>query len=227
MITFIVVGSIFFILATISSGKHEVNGGKPIAIFYTPGYVYLVGWIYFLFEGILNVLPVMNASTIHVHQNFHYILAAALGTLCFLYSSYSAIAYYYFGSRVYGNMLDYFYLLDVVFFKGKYPISIFLEVMYILNLYFAIPSSIFPVTSMIDSFLSSKIKNSQCSDLIGKFLKGFFIIIISITCSKFINNIKNLWAILGLVLGTYLTVFIPNLCHYKLLATHKEFGSKG
>ena len=88
----------------------------------------------------------MNASDAHVHQNFHYILAAALCTLGLLYSCYGAIAYYYFGAGTPSNILYYFYNVDVFFEHGKYPVTIFLEIVYIINLYCAIPTSVFPVT---------------------------------------------------------------------------------
>ena len=109
-IIFVVVGSVFFIFATNYTGKHAIMG--PLEITITPRFFYLVGWIYFIFEGILNVLPVMNDSDMKAHENFHYILAAALATLGLLYSSYGAIAYYYFGAGVYPDILIYFYIID-------------------------------------------------------------------------------------------------------------------
>ena len=65
LIIFVVVGSVFFIFATNYTGKHAIMG--PLEITITPRFFYLVGWIYFLFEGILNVLPVMNESNIQAH----------------------------------------------------------------------------------------------------------------------------------------------------------------
>ena len=78
---------------------------------------------------------------------------------------------------------------------------------------------------MLDNFLKSKIQSDQWINFISQVVKAILIIVINLTSLSIIQHIKFLWGILGIMFGTYLTIIMPNMCHYKLLATHEKFGS--
>lgn len=71
-----------------------------------PGYVALdhntywqmIGFSFFMFEGIGTVMPIMNACDDKARASFSYLLAGALGTLCSTYILFSELCYYTWGS---------------------------------------------------------------------------------------------------------------------------------
>ena len=92
---------------------YQINLGEafefgPISPFFNMTY-YTLGWSYFLFEGITNVLPIMNASEKHVHANFHFILAAALITLAVIYGGFGFIGYLRYGRGTPVDLLNQFF----------------------------------------------------------------------------------------------------------------------
>lgn len=60
-------------------------------------YFDMIGFSFFMFEGIGCVMPVMNACKPEVHEKFPWILTAALTTLCTTYILFSELCYYTFG----------------------------------------------------------------------------------------------------------------------------------
>lgn len=57
----------------------------------------MIGFSFFMFEGIGSVMPVMNACTDAAKDQFHVLIAAALATLCTIYIIFSSLCYYTFG----------------------------------------------------------------------------------------------------------------------------------
>ena len=60
----------------------------------------MIGFSFFMFEGIGCVMPVMNACDKRAQNNFPFLLAAALGTLCTMHILFSEICYYNFGDNL-------------------------------------------------------------------------------------------------------------------------------
>ena len=58
----------------------------------------MIGFSFFMFEGIGSVMPVMNACNKEAKDNFSYLLTGALGTLCTLYILFAELCYYTFGN---------------------------------------------------------------------------------------------------------------------------------
>jgi len=65
----------------------------------------MIGFSFFMFEGIGCVMPVMNACDTRAQKNFPCLLAAALGTLCTLYIVFSEICYYNFGDDLHESIV--------------------------------------------------------------------------------------------------------------------------
>ena len=70
------------------SGYYSINNDR---------YWDMIGFSFFMFEGIGSVMPVMNACDERAQQKFPYILAGALATLCTIYILFSELCYYTFG----------------------------------------------------------------------------------------------------------------------------------
>ena len=97
----------------------------------------MIGFSFFMFEGIGAVMPVMNACSPKVHQKFPYILGAALTTLCAIYIIFSEICYYTFGNA-----------LNQAIVMGEMPASSHIiqivKILFSFNIMFSYPISIFP-----------------------------------------------------------------------------------
>jgi len=58
----------------------------------------MIGFSFFMFEGIGTVMPIMHASNQESRNKFPTLIFAALGTLVTLYILFSSICYYTFGN---------------------------------------------------------------------------------------------------------------------------------
>ena len=75
---------------------HDDNAGPNWQPFNENNYWTAVGLAFFMFEGIANVLPVMEAS--EVKESFTCLIIAALSTLLVINIAFSELCYYTFGS---------------------------------------------------------------------------------------------------------------------------------
>ena len=60
----------------------------------------MIGFSFFMFEGIGCVMPVMNACDSKTKDNFPFLIGAALGSLCTMYILFSQICYFCFGNNL-------------------------------------------------------------------------------------------------------------------------------
>jgi amino acid permease len=117
-------------------------------------YFDMIGFSFFMFEGIGAVMPVMNACSPEVHQNFPYILVAALGTLCTVYIIFSEINYYTFG-----NGLNQPIVMGMM--PADDPIIQIVKVLFSLNIMFSYPITIYPTNQILDEMLLSRFPNNS------------------------------------------------------------------
>lgn len=109
----------------------------------------MIGFSFFMFEGIGSVMPVMNACNDKAKAEFPYLIAAALITLCSIYILFSELCYYNFGdglkeSIVMQEMPSENRLIQVV------------KVLYCFNIMFSYPLTIYPTNIVLDSILFRK-----------------------------------------------------------------------
>ena len=104
----------------------------------------MIGYSYFFFEGITNVLPILNASEIQVHNNFHIILAFALFSLWFVYTLFGLVSFYdHGGVQMKIAIVEYYH-------KNNKTLYHILEFLFCSNLILSYPLVIFPVNQIID-----------------------------------------------------------------------------
>ena len=60
----------------------------------------MIGFSFFMFEGIGCVMPVMDACGTEARKKYPYLIAAALTTLCSIYIGFSELCYYTYGSNL-------------------------------------------------------------------------------------------------------------------------------
>jgi amino acid permease len=106
----------------------------------------MIGFSFFMFEGIGTVMPVMNACDKTAKKRFPWLIIAALGSLCTLYILFSELCY-----LTYGDGLQESIVLEQL--PKDNGIIIGIKVLFSLNILFTYPITIYPTNLIIDSFL--------------------------------------------------------------------------
>ena len=183
-------------------------------------YFDMIGFSFFMFEGIGAVMPVMNACSPEVHQKFPYILAAALGTLCTLYIVFSEINYYTFG-----NGLNQPIVMGMM--PADNPIIQIVKVLFSANIVFSYPITIFPTNQILDEMLLARLPENSTHRVALFRLICTIVLTLGLVCAiQFYHDLDKILATTGVAFGTFVVLFVPSLCHYRLIATHPKFGSK-
>lgn len=94
-----------------------------------------------------------------------------------------------------------------------------IKILYTLNLVFSYPLTIYPTNIIIDSILFSSLPESSNLRLfLENFSRTIVLLIAMLLALFFYNSLDKLMALSGTILGTTVVLFIPSLCHYKLIA---------
>ena len=82
----------------IIENEHDGEAGDDWKAFNEDDYWTMIALSFYMFEGIPTVLPVMESS--ESKENFHWIIGAALATLCAINIAFSELCYYTFGEGI-------------------------------------------------------------------------------------------------------------------------------
>lgn len=110
----------------------------------------MVGFSFFMFEGIGSVMPVMNACNQQAKDNFPYLLAAALITLCTIYILFSELCYFTFGN----NLSQAIVMQEMP--SGDFVIRL-VKLLYCFNIMFSYPLTIYPTNIVLDSIIFDRL----------------------------------------------------------------------
>jgi amino acid permease len=182
----------------------------------------MVGFSFFMFEGIGSVMPVMNACDDRARANFPFLLAGALITLCSIYILFSELCYFTFGNN----------LNEAIVMQEMPSDSLIIQIvklLYCLNLVFSYPLCIFPTNLVIDSIIFDdflKLEPNTKKRLWAENVSRAVVCIMGVLLAVFLyDKLDKVIALSGTFLGTTVVLFIPATCHYKLVATSRFHGS--
>ena len=176
----------------------------------------MVGFAFFMFEGIGCLMPVMKETA--VPEKFSMITAAALITLCSIYILFSFLCYYTWGGDLDESVVTEMLPPDNTFVQ-------IVKLLYCINLIFSYPITIVPAHQSLQEYIlgtssSGKYGVPEERALVWKvnairtcILVG--IIIITIYVADYLDKV---FAIAGAVLGMTNVLLIPSICHLKLIA---------
>ena len=103
----------------------------------------MIGFSFFMFEGIGGVMPLMSATK--NRESFPSILASAMGSLCLIYIFFATLCYYTFGSD-----LDQPIIMEMM--PADNPIIQTTKLLFMGNLVFSYPLTIFITNLILESF---------------------------------------------------------------------------
>lgn len=172
-----------------------------------------IGFQFFIYEGIGGVMPIMSATA--NREQFPYILTLAMISLTFMHIFFAELCYYTFGKD-----------LNVAIITDKMPadnpIIQVVKLLFILNLVFSYPLTIFITNVILESFTFRSFKKSTT---LRKWLKNAqrsLILLLGIICAIYLkDSLDKILALSGTLLGTTCVMKFPVICHYRLLAKTK------
>ena len=194
---------------SIKINENDNEAGPNWQMFNEEKYYIMISLSFYMFEGIGSVLPVMEASD--SKENFTYLLAGALATLCAIHITFSELSYY-----TYGDDLN----EPILIFKlpESNPWVVIVKILFITQILISYPLQIFITNNILESFIFAKMQYSE----LRKWLKNLSRTIV-VTAAVFIGYLcyKHLHKVLGftgIVLGAYIVLITPSLIHNKLVA---------
>lgn len=174
----------------------------------------MIGFSFFMFEGIGSVMPVMNACNQEAKNNFPYLIAGALITLCTMYILFSELCYYTFG-----NHLD--EAIVMLEMPAHDPVIQLVKALYCFNLLFSYPLCIYPTNLVIDNLLFDRLLNLQRGSTRRYWLENVSRICVLLAgillAIFFYDKLDKILALCGTILGTTVVLFIPACCHYTIM----------
>ena len=215
----VIISSIFAIEVS------ESNDGEPGPDFVAvrkDTYWDMIGFAFFMFEGITCMLPVVNES--ENQKQMPTIIVLALSSLCVMYVIFSFICYYAWGSDLNESVVTQMLPADNIYVE-------IMSVLFSINLIFSYPLAIFVTNQTLAAFIFSTREDERLgyrNETTWHFWKlnilrsGVLLlgIIISVNVADFLDRMIS---IAGVLLGMSNVLFMPALCHYKLIAeTQKD-----
>jgi len=110
-----------------------------------------IGFSFFMYEGIGGVMPIMSATK--DRAEFPTILAITIGMLTLLYITFAELCYY-----TYGKNMDKPIIMEMM--PAANPIIIVVKILFMLNLVFSYPLTIFVTNIIAESWTFSKMKKA-------------------------------------------------------------------
>jgi len=176
----------------------------------------MVGFAFFMFEGIGCLMPVMKETK--VPEKFSMITVAALTTLCTSYIIFSSLCYYAWGTNLNETVVTEMLPADDVFIQ-------FMKLFYCLNLVFSYPLTNMVTHSSVQEFIFGTSKSGRYENPDERALYWKVNVVRSsiLACALFItiyaaDALDKVFAIAGAILGMTNVLLIPSICHLKLMA---------
>jgi hypothetical protein len=199
------------------------NDGKPAPGFKPIGDDYwdMVGFAFFMFEGIGCLMPVMQETL--VPEKFATLTTAALVTLCTIYVLFAFLCYY-----AWGDSLD-----ESVVTEMLPPDNWFVQVvklLYCVNLVFSYPITIVPAHDSFQEWIFGQqyggrfgVREERALYWKVNILRSAILLGILLITLYVADILDKVISIAGAILGMTNVLLFPALCHLKLIAeTPKE-----
>ena len=197
------------VFESIKIADDDNEAGPDWQMFNKDKYYIMISLSFYMFEGIGSMLPIMESSD--CKDDFSYLLAAALSTLCGVHIIFSELSYY-----TYGDDLN----EPIIIFKlpAENAWVIIAKILFCIQIIISYPLVIYVTNNIIEQLIFSKMNYSE----LRKWLKNLSRTII-VTSAVFIGYYfyKHLHKILGftgIVLGAYIVLVTPSFIHNKLVA---------
>jgi len=153
-------------------------------------------------------MPLMSATK-H-RENFSTILACAMGFLCIVYIMFANLCYYTFG-----DSLDKPIVMEMM--PAHNTIIIIIKFLFMLNLVFSYPLTIFITNIIIESYTIPK-NLLKTKPNCRKYLKNTqrcLVLLIGIICAIYFHkSLDKLSALSGSILGTSVVLILRAMLHY-------------
>jgi len=159
-------------------------------------------------------MPIMQSCD--SPEKFPKILAAAIYTLIFVYSSYGLVSY-----LAYGTEIDEPLITEVI--EPENPVMITVKGLYVISLFFTYPIMIYPTNQIIESWVFRSFKRSTRARYWLKNLSRFLVCLSSVYVAIALKDkLDKFFGLIGALLCAPLAFLMPAAIHLKLLAKSKS-----
>ena len=200
----------------------ENNDGEP-GPEYVPlnndSYLLMVGFAFFMFEGIGCLMPVMKETA--VPEKFGYITAAALISLCTMYILFASLCYYAWGDNLDQTVVTEMLPADNTFVQV-------MKLSYVINLVFSYPLCLVPAHDTFQQYCFGTSKTGSLTRpgeraLYWKvnILRSLILLTILVITIYVADVLDKVISVAGAVFGMTNVLLFPSICHLKILAKNK------
>jgi amino acid permease len=193
--------------------------GPDITPINSESYFLMIGFAFFMFEGIGCLLPVMRETA--VPDAFPYLAVAALGILTTIYIAFSSLCYYAWGTDLNESVVTEMLPADNVWVQV-------MKLVFCVNLVFSYPLTVTPAWHAgQELFFGTKENENERyveSRVLYWSINMFRSALLGLTLLVTLyvsDSLDKVISVAGAVFGMTNVLLIPSLCHYILLADSK------
>lgn len=169
-----------------------------------------------MYEGIGGLMPLMTAAK--DKANFPNLVMITMVALSLMHISFSTLCYMTFGNE----------LTKPIIMEQMPQGNIIIQIvtfLFILNLVFSYPLTIYVSNIIIESFCCAKVENTACRKWMKNLSRSLVLLVGIISALYLAEILDKVFALCGTILGTTVVMTLPALCHYKVIACSEDQGS--
>jgi amino acid permease len=169
----------------------------------------MIALSFYMFEGIPSVLPIMESS--NSKDNFHWIIAAALSTLCAINIAFSELCYYTFGDGITEPII-------ILQMPEENPVIITDKILFCIMICFSYPLIVYACNQVIESFLFSKMEYSATRKWLKNLSRTINLALALAIAITFYYSLHKILGFSAVVFGSVIVLVFPAIIHNKLVA---------
>jgi hypothetical protein len=193
------------------------QAGEGYKAFNYQGFITMWGLSFYMYEGIGCVLPVMDASD--YKDNFATLLTIALITLFTIHTSFSELAYYYFGDSLVEPLVQ----EQIPMTNTGYKVTMIIaKLLFVVNIIFSFPLLIYVTNQIVESYVFCKMKYSTLRTWLKNLSRTVIVTIAALVAYFFYYQLHKIFSFFGVVIGSFVVLITPALIHYREVSETKS-----
>lgn len=193
----------------IIENEHNGEAGPEWQPFNEDNYWTMIALSFYMFEGIPTVLPIMETSD--AKENFHWIVGAALATLCAINIAFSELCYYTFGDDIKEPII-------ILQMPEENPVIITDKILFCIMIGFSYPLIVYACNQVIESFIFSKMEYSSTRKWLKNLSRTINLSLALLIAITFYYSLHKILGFSAVIFGTIIVLIFPALIHNKISA---------
>lgn len=175
----------------------------------------MIGFAVYTYEGVGIMLPVREITA--RPDKYRHVLAAVMTTVFFLFITLGMVCYLAYGPNVATIIMSNLPFNNAF---NKTFVSLII-IFYVIALLISIPFTLYPVSSVCESYLFGKMPKSKKRMWFKNIFRTLMVIFCVVLAVIVADNLSKFLGLLGDLTCTPIAFILPALFHYKLCAKTK------